>query len=186
MKTFTWQVYIPKTITVLRDGYGLKELQRDLLTGLTVAIVALPLAMALGIASGATPATVSSPQSSRRGPFCFGVANRLGEVLDQIGRPPKVFILQLEHVPLFDATSVSALTEFFDRCHRHGTIVILAHLNPEVKEMLHSMAAMREVKLAANYHEALEPATALVTPQNVPQQSAASQPASAAWHCRTH
>ena len=38
-----------------RQGYGPAELRADILAGLTVAIVALPLAMALTIASGTTP-----------------------------------------------------------------------------------------------------------------------------------
>ncbi len=46
---------LPKLVTVLRDGYGLAELRKDALSGLTVAIVALPLAMAIAIASGTTP-----------------------------------------------------------------------------------------------------------------------------------
>lgn len=45
----------PKLLTVLKEGYGPALLRADLLAGLTVAIVALPLAMALGIASGASP-----------------------------------------------------------------------------------------------------------------------------------
>jgi len=45
----------PKLLTILKDGYGPALLRADLLAGLTVAIVALPLAMALGIASGASP-----------------------------------------------------------------------------------------------------------------------------------
>ena len=51
----TWHLFVPKLITVLRQGYGPPELRADLLAGLTVAIVALPLAMALAIASGTTP-----------------------------------------------------------------------------------------------------------------------------------
>ncbi len=47
--------FTPKLFTVLREGYGLADLRADALAGLTVAIVALPLAMALGIASGASP-----------------------------------------------------------------------------------------------------------------------------------
>ncbi|MDC8015429.1 SulP family inorganic anion transporter [Tahibacter soli] len=49
------QIYEPKLFTVLRDGYSLPDLRRDLVAGLTVAIVALPLAMALAIASGTAP-----------------------------------------------------------------------------------------------------------------------------------
>jgi len=51
-----WHLYVPKLITALRQGYGADDLRRDLLAGLTVAIVALPLSMALAIASGASPA----------------------------------------------------------------------------------------------------------------------------------
>src|SRR5580700_6547872 len=50
-----WRLYVPKLITVLRRGYGIDDLRHDLIAGLTVAIVALPLAMALAIASGTTP-----------------------------------------------------------------------------------------------------------------------------------
>ena len=45
----------PKTIAVFRAGYGLADLRADAIAGLTVAIIALPLAMALAIASGAAP-----------------------------------------------------------------------------------------------------------------------------------
>ncbi|HEY8585814.1 MAG TPA: SulP family inorganic anion transporter [Rhodanobacter sp.] len=51
-----WRLYVPKLVTILRRGYGLDDLRRDLIAGLTVAIVALPLSMALAIASGASPA----------------------------------------------------------------------------------------------------------------------------------
>jgi SulP family sulfate permease len=47
--------FTPKLITTLREGYALADLRADAIAGLTVAIVALPLAMALGIASGASP-----------------------------------------------------------------------------------------------------------------------------------
>lgn len=47
--------FTPKLITVLHEGYTPVDFRRDALAGLTVAIVALPLAMALAIASGASP-----------------------------------------------------------------------------------------------------------------------------------
>ncbi|WP_447725574.1 SulP family inorganic anion transporter [Sphingomonas koreensis] len=50
-----WTAFTPKLITVLGEGYTLARFRRDAIAGLTVAIVALPLAMALGIASGASP-----------------------------------------------------------------------------------------------------------------------------------
>ena len=47
--------FLPKLVTVWREGYGLADLRADALAGLTVAIVALPLAMAIAIASGVAP-----------------------------------------------------------------------------------------------------------------------------------
>jgi len=47
--------FTPKLFTILKNGYTFPTLRKDALAGLTVAIVALPLAMALGIASGASP-----------------------------------------------------------------------------------------------------------------------------------
>ena len=49
------EAFTPKIVTTFREGYGAAELRADAIAGLTVAIVALPLAMALGIASGASP-----------------------------------------------------------------------------------------------------------------------------------
>jgi SulP family sulfate permease len=48
-------LYTPKLVTVLREGYGVGDLRSDAVAGLTVAIVALPLSMAIAIASGVTP-----------------------------------------------------------------------------------------------------------------------------------
>lgn len=50
-----WRLFEPKTATVLRQGYAAADFRADLIAGLTVAIVALPLSMALAIASGTTP-----------------------------------------------------------------------------------------------------------------------------------
>jgi SulP family sulfate permease len=49
------ELFTPKLVTVLREGYGLRDLRADAVAGLTVAIVALPLSMAIAIASGTTP-----------------------------------------------------------------------------------------------------------------------------------
>lgn len=46
---------MPKLATVVTEGYGPARLKADMLAGLTVAIVALPLSMAIAIASGVTP-----------------------------------------------------------------------------------------------------------------------------------
>jgi len=45
----------PKLLTVFKEGYTFKQFQGDLMGGLTVGVVALPLAIALAIASGVKP-----------------------------------------------------------------------------------------------------------------------------------
>lgn len=49
------ELYTPKLVTVLREGYGVGDLRADVIAGLTVAIVAVPLSMAIAIASGVSP-----------------------------------------------------------------------------------------------------------------------------------
>lgn len=79
-------LFMPKLITVLREGYGLGDLRADLFAGLTVAIVALPLSMAIAIASGVTP---------ERGLFTAAIGgfliSALGGSRFQIGGPAAAF-----------------------------------------------------------------------------------------------
>ncbi len=49
------ELFTPKLVTVLREGYGRDDFRADALAGLTVAIVALPLSMAIAIGSGLSP-----------------------------------------------------------------------------------------------------------------------------------
>ena len=49
------QNFTPKFFTTMREGYNFSLFKTDSVAGLTVAIVALPLSMALAIASGASP-----------------------------------------------------------------------------------------------------------------------------------
>jgi sulfate permease, SulP family len=80
--------FTPKLLTILRAGYGVVQLRADLVAGLTVAIVALPLAMALGIASGASP---------REGLITAVIAGLLISALGgsrvQIGGPTGAFVV---------------------------------------------------------------------------------------------
>jgi len=53
--TATAHLYRPKLATILAEGYGLRDLRQDAMAGLTVAILALPLSMAIAVASGVSP-----------------------------------------------------------------------------------------------------------------------------------
>ncbi|HPF27024.1 MAG TPA: SulP family inorganic anion transporter [Steroidobacteraceae bacterium] len=82
------ELYTPKLVTVLREGYRLSHLRADALAGLTVAIVALPLSMAIAIASGATPA--QGLITAIIGGF---IVSALGGSRFQIGGPAGAFIV---------------------------------------------------------------------------------------------
>lgn len=81
-------LFAPKLLTVLREGYGIAQLRRDAIAGLTVAIVALPLSMAIAIASGATPA--QGLITAIIGGFLVSL---LGGSRFQIGGPAGAFIV---------------------------------------------------------------------------------------------
>lgn len=82
------ELYTPKLVTVLREGYGLAQLRADAMAGLTVAIVALPLSMAIAIASGVTPA--QGLYTAIIGGFLVSL---LGGSRFQIGGPAGAFIV---------------------------------------------------------------------------------------------
>jgi SulP family sulfate permease len=79
--------WLPKSVICLRD-YNLHKFQLDLLAGITVGLVALPLAMAFAIASGLTP---------QAGIYCAIVTgfliSLLGGSKTQIGGPTGAFVV---------------------------------------------------------------------------------------------
>jgi SulP family sulfate permease len=82
------ELFTPKLVTLLREGYGRRELTADAFAGLTVAIVALPLSMAIAVASGLSP---------EKGLFTAIIAgfliSALGGSRFQIGGPAGAFIV---------------------------------------------------------------------------------------------
>ena len=48
-------IFKPKIFTVLKENYSKKQFSSDLLAGIVVGIVALPLAVAFAVASGVSP-----------------------------------------------------------------------------------------------------------------------------------
>jgi SulP family sulfate permease len=84
----TAHLYRPKLATVLGEGYGMSALRSDALAALTVAIVALPLSMAIAVASGVSPAR--GLYTSIVGGF---LVSALGGSRYQIGGPAGAFIV---------------------------------------------------------------------------------------------
>ena len=81
-------LFTPKLVTILAEGYGAREFKADAIAGFTVAIVALPLSMAIAIASGVTPDR--GLYAAIVGGF---VVSALGGSRFQIGGPAGAFIV---------------------------------------------------------------------------------------------
>lgn len=73
------------------------------------------------------------------GPFFFGAASRIKNILDNKGTDHQIYILNLERMPLIDATGVSILTHFIEKCRRRSATVIISGLNPQPTHTLRRM-----------------------------------------------
>ncbi len=91
------------------------------------------------------------------GPFFFGAAARLGDVLDRLGTPPKAFILRMGNVPLIDASGAAALEKFIDDAARRGTRTILCNVQGEVEQVIRALGLTSKpsVSQAKNLQKAL-------------------------------
>lgn len=93
LNSFDYEPFVPKTLTCLREGYSKKFFKDDLIAGLTVGVIALPLAMAFAIGSGVAP---------ERGLFTAIIAgfiiSLLGGSRFQISGPTGAFVVLIYSV----------------------------------------------------------------------------------------
>lgn len=118
----TWgdyaRLFIPKSVIALREGYGLSRLSADAFAGLTVAILALPLSMAIAIGCGLPPekGLITSIVAG-------AIISALGGSRFQIGGPAAAFIVIIANVVEKHGYSALATTTF---CA--GVILVVAGL----------------------------------------------------------
>jgi SulP family sulfate permease len=100
------------------------------------------------------------------GPFFFGAAARLGDVLERLRTPPKAFILRMGNVPLIDASGVAALEKFVDDAARRGTLTVLSNVQPDVEKVIRELGLIQKpsVLVARDLQKALA-AVRATTPQ---------------------
>ena len=87
------ELFTPKLVTILRQSYGWSQLRADAVAGLTVAIVALPLSMAIAIGSGLSPD--KGLYTAIVGGFLISA---LGGSRFQIGGPAGAFIVLIASI----------------------------------------------------------------------------------------
>src|SRR5438105_10555573 len=117
-------MFVPKSITCFKE-YSWQKFSKDLMAGLVVGVVALPLAMAFGIASGVSPA---------QGLYTAIVAGFLISLLGgsrvQIGGPTGAFVvivagivLRYGYAGLLMATLMAGVILIVMGVSRLGTLI---------------------------------------------------------------
>jgi MFS superfamily sulfate permease-like transporter len=88
--TPVWHLYVPKLYTVLRRGYRADDFRHDLVAGLTVAIVALPLVPLID-AAGVTALRLVLQRCARAGTrvILSGLREQPRAILTQTGVSPE-------------------------------------------------------------------------------------------------
>jgi sulfate permease, SulP family len=92
----------------------------------TAALAAIP----------AIPANSGVLIYSIEGPFFFGAAEKLEKTLRHIQRRTTTLILRMGNVPFVDATGIFAIEEIITDFKRHGALVLLVEVRPNVRYKL--------------------------------------------------
>jgi SulP family sulfate permease len=101
------------------------------------------------------------------GPFFFGAADKLKDVVSEIGGRPKVLIFRMRNVPAIDATGLHALEQIAIKCRRQGTTLILSEIRPQPLRAIVRAGKLEPLggreHLARSFEMALDRATEIVT-----------------------
>lgn len=98
------------------------------------------------------------------GPFLFGAADKIDELLQQIEQLPPIVILRLRNMTAIDATGLHAFERLADRIHASGRGLILCGAREQPARLMHQAEFEQHVgaeNICANITEALARARAL-------------------------
>ena len=101
-----------------------------------------------------------------QGPFFFGAANILRDILTTITTMPKVFILRMRFVPLIDASGMSGIEEFHNQCKKRHITLFLSGVHGQTKQALRKyglIESIGEQKIFPNIDVALAKASQIVS-----------------------
>jgi len=89
------------------------------------------------------------------GPFFFGAADKLKDVMTEIARPPRVFILRMRNVPAIDATGIHALEQMAKKCRHQGTTMVLTEMREQPRRAIANAQKLDVFTLAEDPEAAL-------------------------------
>lgn len=100
-----------------------------------------------------------------QGPFFFGTANILKDLLNSSSKKTKVFILRMRFVPFIDASGMFALKEFHQQCTKENITLLLSGVNDQIRselKKLHLLETIGPDHIFPNIDAALAKASALI------------------------
>jgi SulP family sulfate permease len=65
------------------------------------------------------------------GPFFFGAADKIKDVLHFVARKPKVFVLRMRNVPAMDASGIRVLDDLFRSFAHQGIRFLIAGIHAQ-------------------------------------------------------
>lgn len=83
------------------------------------------------------------------GPFFYCVADQLNEALIKLDKPPRVFILRMQKVPIIDTTGIKALKDFHHKCQQRNILFLLSEVPEKIK---HTLKHARVYQLIGENH----------------------------------
>ncbi|HEY1433855.1 MAG TPA: sulfate permease [Thermoanaerobaculia bacterium] len=109
-----------------------------------------------GVARRRIPAGVEVYEVN--GPFFFGAADKIKDVLHFVARKPKVFILRMRNVPIMDASGIRVLDDLFRSFAHQGIRFLIAGIQDQPLAALRGagrLEAYGRENFVANLDEAL-------------------------------
>ncbi|MDR1747756.1 MAG: STAS domain-containing protein [Spirochaetaceae bacterium] len=92
------------------------------------------------------------------GPFFFGVADMLQNLLRQVVKTPDAFILRMRDVPAIDSTGIAALESFLVQCRRRKIRLVLCEIREQPAKALEKSGFSSELgkeNIVGNLEEAV-------------------------------
>jgi SulP family sulfate permease len=87
-----------------------------------------------GVARREVPAGVEVYEVN--GPFFFGAADKIKDVLHFVAKKPRVFILRMRNVPAIDASGIRVLDDLFESFSRQGIRFLIAGIDAQPRQAL--------------------------------------------------
>jgi MFS superfamily sulfate permease-like transporter len=139
-------MFKPKFFSTIKD-YSFQQFYKDLVAGIIVAIIALPLSIALATASGVAPEQglytaiiagfiISFLGGSRvqiGGPFFFGSANNLLDTIHTLHLETEYLILDMMKVHFIDTTGINSLKILKKGCKKLGIQLIVVEADEKIQ-----------------------------------------------------